>query len=103
MAQCPSCGTTAAPDQAICLVCGADLGAPKSGASASGARPQTQATGMPGAREGGARRAARPSASALVPFVTALVAIVVMELLVDMLAGPGDYAFRLFRPSGGWL
>jgi hypothetical protein len=35
--------------------------------------------------------------------VAALVAILVFELLIDTLAGPGNYAYRLFRPSGGWL
>jgi hypothetical protein len=105
MAQCPSCGTTTTPDQAICLVCGADLGTAKAGAPAGGARlqpPVPGATGRPGA-EGAARRAPRPGPSALVPFAAALVAILVMELLVDTLLGPGNYMFRLFRPTGGWL
>jgi cytochrome b561 len=26
-----------------------------------------------------------------------------MEVLIDVFAGPGDYAFRLFRPTGGWV
>jgi len=43
------------------------------------------------------------SSGALVPFVAALVATLVFQLLVDTLAGPGDYAYRLFRPAGGWL
>ena len=101
MAQCPSCGTTTTADQAICLVCGADLGTSKPGAPA--APPRTQAP-APGTRqEAGSRRARRTGSSPLVPFVAALVAILVFEVLIDTLSGPGDYAFRLFRPSGGWL
>jgi biopolymer transport protein ExbB/TolQ len=52
---------------------------------------------------GAARKVQRSSGGQLVPFAAALVAILVMELVVDTFTGPGNYAFRLFRPSGGWL
>jgi len=49
------------------------------------------------------RKTPRPSGGQLVPFAAALVGILVLELVIDTATGPGNYAFRLFRPSGGWL
>ncbi len=108
MAQCPNCGTTTSPDHAFCLVCGADLGAAAAqGSTAAGARPPAPgaATGAPrGATDaGGARRASPPATSTLVPFAAAVVAILVMELAIDVVVAPDGYIHRLFRPQGGWL
>ncbi|MEQ1855546.1 MAG: MotA/TolQ/ExbB proton channel family protein [Longimicrobiales bacterium] len=103
MAQCPNCGTTAAADQPVCLVCGTELPASAQGAGGSKhAHATTAGTGVRSG-EGVVRKPGRPTSGALVPFAAALVAIVVMEVLIDSVAGPGDYVFRLFRPSGGWL
>ena len=110
MAQCPNCGTTTSPDHAFCLVCGADLGtvaAQGPSAAASGARlpPPGPAGASPrGVGDaGGARRASPPASGTLVPFAAAVVAILVMELVIDMTVPPDGYIFRLFRPQGGWL
>ena len=106
MAQCPNCGTTTSPDHTFCLVCGAELAStPQSSATGAQRVPPPGAT-PPATRagaDGASRKPPRATSGQLVPFAAALVAILVMELVIDTFFGPGDYPFRLFRPSGGWL
>ncbi len=108
MAQCPNCGTTTSPDHAFCLVCGTDLGTAGQNAAGGGAR-QTAPGAAPGAaRTGseagaaGSRRMSRPAGNTLIPMAAALVAILALELLIDVVVPPDSYLHRLFRPAGGW-
>ena len=109
MAQCPNCGTTTSPDHSFCLVCGADLGtAAAPGSSAAPPRlppPGSVVAAQRAATEAGAagRRPSRPNSGALVPFAAAVVAILVMEVVIDLTVPADGYIFRLFRPQGGWL
>jgi hypothetical protein len=97
MGQCPNCGTATSPDQPFCLVCGAVLSAARgegSGTSASvGTRPDPAA----------GRRTVGQGPGAVVPFVLAVAATVVLELLVETLVPETSYFHRLFRPQGGWF
>src|SRR5688572_14331540 len=106
MGQCPNCGTATSPDQRLCLVCGAELAvAARPGEEPSSAPrlppPGSAATGRPEIR--GGRRAQRPGVNAFLPFLIAVAATVLMQVLLETAVTPGTYFHRLFRPEGGWF
>ena len=108
MAQCPNCGTTTSPEHPFCLVCGADLGTSSQAGAASGTRAPSPGATPSAARPGaevsaaGSRRLSRPAGTTLIPFAAAVVAILALELLIDVVIPAESYLHRLFRPSGGW-
>jgi biopolymer transport protein ExbB/TolQ len=106
MAQCPNCGTTTSPDHAFCLVCGADLSTAQTAPGAGQRPPSPPAAALQartGAEANATRRLSRPVGNTLVPFAAALVAILVLEMALDMVVPDGSYLHRLFRPQGGWI
>jgi len=100
MSQCPNCGTATSPDQPFCLVCGAALGASKADA-ATRQTPPTPSAARADAM--GARRPARLTPGAVVPFAIGVAATVVFELLMGSVVPEGTYLYRLFRPQGAWF
>src|SRR5262245_9060365 len=107
MAQCPNCGTTAAPDQSICLVCGADLGTATAAQGSAAGTPAASRLPPPGAptapqRFGAdaARRAPKAASGALLPLLVAVVIAVVMQVLMETVVPTGAYLHRMFRPAG---
>jgi uncharacterized protein YoxC len=104
MSQCPNCGTATTPEQAFCLVCGAELAAQTAGGGT--AAPRLPAPGpavTPRSDPAAIRRPTRGASGALMPFVLGVIATVILELMVDTLVPSGSYLYRLFRPQGGWF
>ena len=107
MAQCPNCGTTASPDQSVCLVCGTDLGTAKAAQGATAATSVASRLPPPGApaapqRSGAdaARKTPQSASGTLLPLLIAVAAAVLMQVLLDTVVPAGVYLHRMFRPAG---
>ncbi|HUF75939.1 MAG TPA: MotA/TolQ/ExbB proton channel family protein [Longimicrobiales bacterium] len=112
MEPCPKCGAKTSPEHSFCLECGTILEkgpdpASQGGSAVASRLPPPGPTGTPSPRGGQdgpkGRRPRRATEDFAIPMVVAVVLTLLVYQLINSVVPPEAYAYRLFRPAGGWI